>query len=225
MIRPLFISVEGVDGSGKTSAIPIIVEAFKAHGIDIVTTRDPGGSPGGEAIRNIIKSRELGIERSTHFLLQMASRNELVHKTILPHLKAGRCVVSDRYTDSTLVYQGAIDGFSEEIKAVWGTPAFSVHKGNPDYTFFMDVSEKTYTDRLASRGLDNLEEIWQKQSVRPDAAYRMLLKDNPDVQAARAIIPIDADQSLDNVAQQIRSAISDIILYEQHQATQAASPK
>lgn len=216
MIRPIFISVEGVDGSGKTSAIPVIVDEFRTRGIELVSTRDPGGSPGGEAIRSIIKSRELDVERSTHLLLQMASRNELIHKTILPNLQAGRSVISDRFTDSTLVYQGDIDGFHKEVNAIWDSSAFKSHRVQPDYTFFMNVSAAMYSSRISARGLDNLEAIWEKQPVRPDEAYRALLKDDPHQQRTRSIIQIDADQPLEQVADQLKRAVHEIILNEQN---------
>ncbi len=103
-----FISIEGVDGAGKSSHIEFIADFLRDHGHDVVRTREPGGTPVGEKIRAILLSDAMTAHTET--LLMFAARNEHVERVILPALKSGKTVLSDRFLDSSRAYQGGGKG-------------------------------------------------------------------------------------------------------------------
>ncbi|MCK4900578.1 MAG: dTMP kinase, partial [Anaerolineales bacterium] len=103
----MFISFEGPEGSGKTSQVAQLVEYLRQEGYDVLATREPGGTPIGDQIRDVLSNLENTTMRPrTEILLFQASRAQLVEQVIRPHLKSGGIVLSDRYADSTLAYQG-----------------------------------------------------------------------------------------------------------------------
>ncbi len=145
----MFISFEGIDGSGKSTQARLLAETLRAEGRDVVLTREPGGSDGAEAIRRLLV--EGGTDRwsaETEILLFNAARRDHLERTIRPALEAGKTVITDRFADSTRVYQGATRGdLSETVEAL--------HKLmigiEPDRTFVIDIPLKTAGKRLLER--------------------------------------------------------------------------
>lgn len=145
----MFISFEGIDGSGKSTQARLLAETLRAEGRDVVLTREPGGSDGAEAIRRLLV--EGGTDRwsaETEILLFNAARRDHLERTILPALAAGKTVITDRFADSTRVYQGATRGdLSDTVEAL-----HSLMIGiEPDRTFVIDMPLKVAAKRLLER--------------------------------------------------------------------------
>lgn len=157
--RGRFITVEGVDGAGKSSHIGAIAAQIRAAGHELVVTREPGGTPLGETLRQLLLSEPMDI--GTEVLLMFAARREHIVQVIEPALAAGRWVLSDRFTDATFAYQGAGRGLGEQRVAVlerwvqaWGDGKGDV-KGDteapllqPDLTLVFDVPVEVARQRL-----------------------------------------------------------------------------
>jgi len=157
MRKGFFISFEGGDGSGKTTQIRLLKEYIAGRGVDVVTVREPGGVPVSEKIREIIlDSRNTDMDNITEMLLYAASRAQLVSQVIIPALNYGKCVICDRFVDSSYVYQGIARGLGiDMIKTV---NDIATRKLVPDITFFIDVEpENALKRRLNTTEPDRLE--------------------------------------------------------------------
>lgn len=152
-MRGKFITLEGPEGSGKSTQAKTLIRRLAGCGIEAVYTREPGGTAIGEAIRNILQHNQAGeapCER-TELLLFEASRNQLVEKVIRPHLKRGIWIICDRFMDSTTAYQGYGRGLPvEEIQAI---NCFTVNGVSPDLTLLLDLEVSTGFERIAQRYL------------------------------------------------------------------------
>lgn len=146
-----FICVEGGEGGGKSTQLGLLAERLRARGIDVVATREPGGTPGAEAIRALIVDGEAGRwDGRAEALLVNAARADHVARLIRPALAAGQWVLSDRYVHSTLAYQGAGRGLDEtELRALH---RFATGDLWPDLTLILDVEPATGLGRAAARG-------------------------------------------------------------------------
>ena len=144
--RGKFVTLEGVDGAGKSTHLAWIAERLRARGREVVVTREPGGTPLGERLRELLLSEPMHIETET--MLMFAARREHVARVIAPALKAGRWVLSDRFSDATYAYQGGGRGLSfDRIAALerW------VHGDlQPDLTLYFDLSIEVARQRLAA---------------------------------------------------------------------------
>ena len=157
-MRGLFITFEGNDGSGKSSVSSAIKEELEKLNIDFITTREPGGSMIAEKIREIILDKEnLEMDPKTEALLYAASRREHLIHTVLPALKEGKVVLSDRYLDSSLVYQGIARGLG--VDEIFNMNEFAVEGCLPDLTIMIAVRPEIGMSRIKkNRGeLDRLE--------------------------------------------------------------------
>jgi len=157
MRKGFFISFEGGDGSGKTTQIRLLKEYIAGRGVDVVTVREPGGVPVSEKIREIIlDSRNTDMDNITEMLLYAASRAQLVSQVIIPAMNDGKCVICDRFVDSSYVYQGIARGLGiDMIKTV---NDIATRKLVPDITFFIDVEpENALKRRLNTTEPDRLE--------------------------------------------------------------------
>ncbi len=151
---PLFISFEGPDGSGKSTQAKMLAEALRARGLGVVETREPGGTPLGEGIRNLIldpASPEMSPLAMA--LLMSASRAQLLREIILPALGGGKIVIVDRYADSTLAYQSYGLGLDAEV--VRNMTAIATDGVQPDVTVYVDVPVEVGLERVAARGMGN----------------------------------------------------------------------
>lgn len=151
MKRGKFITFEGPEGGGKTTQAKRLVSRLEAGGFEVLYTREPGGTPTGEAIREILQHDKSGeaICPETEVLLFAASRAQLVRHVILPALERGACVVCDRFVDSTTAYQGYGRGFPlDEILAI---NSFAIRGAVPDLTLLLDLDVKEGMGRLERR--------------------------------------------------------------------------
>src|SRR4030065_1959327 len=138
-INDMFITLEGPEGSGKTMQLPKLAEYLRQCGFDVLTTREPGGTSISEQIRTVLHNLEnKEMNPRTEILLFQASRAQLVEQGLRPHLKKGGVVISDRYADSTLAYQGY--GHQVDINPLRVLGTFATGGLKPDLTFLLDVA-------------------------------------------------------------------------------------
>ena len=162
----MFITFEGSEGSGKTSQIPALAEYLRHQGYSVLTTREPGGTAIGDQIRDILNALDnTAMQPRTEVLLFQASRSQLVDQVIRPALARGEIVLSDRYADSTLAYQGY--GHQLDLDMVRSIVEFATGGLKPDLTLFLDVDVKEGLRRRAAGGewnrLDDYElEFYQR---------------------------------------------------------------
>ena len=151
-----FITLEGIEGSGKTSSIKSITDLLDRKRISYVVTREPGGSSIGSELRSILLDPKTEISSEVELLLMLADRKDHVEKVILPNLETGNWVISDRFMDSSIAYQGGgrkldkkmIDSFSKNLSLP-----------NPDLTLLFDVPVEISLSRVKARGeLDRFEQ-------------------------------------------------------------------
>jgi len=163
----MFFSFDGVDGVGKSTQIRLFCDWLRAQGREVVTCRDPGGTPLGEQLRGLLLAHhDVPIHRRAEMLLYMASRAQLVEDVIRPALAAGKDIVSDRYLLANVVYQGHAGGLDPDD--VWRVGAVTVAGLMPMLVFLLDMPAQQAAarierspDRMESRGLEYLERVRQ----------------------------------------------------------------
>ena len=183
----MFFSFDGVDGTGKSTQIALLAEALRRRGREIVTCRDPGSTPLGERLRQILLDHhDTPINRRSEMLLYMAARAALVEEVIRPALAAGKVVISDRYLLANVVYQGHAGGLSAD--EVWRVGEVTVAGVMPRLVFLLDMpAERAASriqrapDRMEAQGLAYLEQVRQ--------GFLMEARRRPE-----SIIVIDADR-------------------------------
>ena len=175
--RGRFITLEGVDGAGKSTHIPWIAKRLRDAGRRVVVTREPGGTPLAEKVRALVLSERMDPLAET--LLIFAARADHVRQVIAPALERGEWVVCDRFGDATIAYQGAGNGVSESLIGQLAQAAHGALK--PDRTFFFDCSYEVSRKRLAAaaRALDRFESEDQAFFERVRAAYTKIARDEP----------------------------------------------
>jgi dTMP kinase len=147
----LFITFEGTEGSGKSSQIGALAEYLRQKGYAVLTTREPGGTPIGEQVRAVISNLDnTAMHARTEILLFQASRAQLVEQVIRPHLSSGGLVLSDRYADSTLAYQGY--GYQTDLQRLKTLVDFATGGLKPDLTIFFDLDVEEGLRRRAKGG-------------------------------------------------------------------------
>ena len=200
--RGRFITLEGGEGAGKSTQLQVVAELLRQRGIEVVTTREPGGAPGADILRSLLLSGEIAWSPQAETLLHFAARAEHVAKTVRPALERGAWVVCDRYYDSTMVYQGhASGGDTAEIAEL------SRHVGLvPDATLILDVSVETTQARLASRGqaADRYERLGAPFFAKVRDGFLKVAQDNP----GRCML-IDANQEQSVVSASILTTLVD----------------
>lgn len=150
----MFITFEGMDGSGKTTQVNLTAAALRDQGYDVLLTREPGGTPLGDQVRDLLLSKDLyttPIDPRAELLLFCASRAQLVHEVIRPHLAGGGIVICDRYIDSSLVYQGF--GHGLDLDYLRHILDFATGALYPDVTVFLDLSPAEGLRRRAAASL------------------------------------------------------------------------
>jgi dTMP kinase len=158
MKKGLFITFEGIEGSGKSTQAAVLAERLKNQGYDVVTTREPGGTATGEAIRGILQYNETNehIFPEAEVMLFAAGRAQHVRGIILPALEQGRYVICDRFADSTTAYQGY--GRCFDVEKMISINDFAICGLLPDITFLLDVDAETGLSRIAERNKKNNSE-------------------------------------------------------------------
>lgn len=204
----MFIVLEGPDGSGKSTQTRLLVESLRASGKTVVQTREPGGTPAAEAIRNLVLSPEFtGLDSRTEALLFAGARAEHVANVILPALQRGEVVVCDRYIDSSIAYQGiGRDLGVDRIRdlSLWATGGVV-----PDLTIVLDMDAAVGLTRVGNE-LDRLEQEPQGFHDRVRKAFVELALHAPERYRV-----VSASGSIEEVAARIRTAVEEFISGQQ----------
>ena len=204
-----FITLEGIDGAGKSTHLTWFADALRQRGLDVVVTREPGGTPLGEQLREMLLHQPMSI--GTETLLMFAARLEHVEQVIKPALRAGKWVISDRFSDASFAYQGGGRGMDwDKLSQLeqWVHPDLQ-----PDLTLFFDVPVEVARQRLRMpdrAGINNttLDRFEQEQSdffERVRAGYHKRVQQNP-----HRYVVIDAAQSLESVKDKLQEITSSI---------------
>jgi dTMP kinase len=204
--RGRFISLEGGEGVGKSTQVTAIAEALCQRGLDVIVTREPGGSEGAEHIRELLLSgSEDRWGPQAEALLFAAARTDHVAKTILPALEKGQWVLSDRFVDSSLAYQGGAGGLG--IEAVRAINAFGIGEGFPDRTLVL--VHEAGKERAQARDIDGSDRI----GGRPDdyhrkveAAFHIIAAEEP-----QRVRLVDASGAADEVTQRLLDNLQDLL--------------
>ncbi len=198
MTKPRFITFEGIDGSGKSTQSRLFAEHLRKHGHEVVLTREPGGSPGAEEIRQLVLTGDP--ERwsaETEILLFTAARRDHLEKTIEPALAAGQTVICDRFADSTRVYQGATRG---DLRGMVDQLHTLMIGREPDLTFIIDMDPETALERGLARksGEDRFEEFGLPFQETLRHGFLALAHAQP-----RRCVLIDGNRTPDQIASEI----------------------
>ncbi len=204
MNTPRFITLEGGEGTGKSTQAKRLVAALEVSGVSAIATREPGGSPGAESIRKLLVEGEQGRwDALTETLLMFAARSDHIRNTIKPAMASGKWVVCDRFTDSTYAYQGVGRGVDRET--IRRIDAVSVGDFKPDLTLVLDLPVDIGLARAkARRGAeDRFEKFGAEFHEKLRTAYRDIALRNGD----RCVL-LDASGSEDGVAKAIWNAVA-----------------
>jgi dTMP kinase len=199
MPRLPFITFEGSEGCGKSTQVQRLARRLDQLRIPCLVTREPGGTPIGETIRELLQfaPHNSTMTPETELLLFEASRSQLVREIIKPTLERGLCVIADRFFDSTTVYQGAARKLDHEM--VKRLNAFVVNDCVPDITFVLDVDAATAALRMQKpRKADRMEQQPAEFYERVREAYRELAKREP-----KRVVLIDGSHDADEIEQEI----------------------
>ena len=204
MPRLPFITFEGSEGSGKSTQAERLAARIQRCGVPYVLTREPGGTPIGESIRDLLQfaPHNSDMTPETELLLFEASRSQLVREIIKPALERGMCVIADRFSDSTTVYQGAARQLDHEM--IERVNAFAVADCVPDITFVLDVDAASAESRMSEpRKADRMEQQSAEFYERVREGYRELAASE-----RKRIVMIDGSGDLDEIERQIWETLS-----------------
>jgi dTMP kinase len=201
-----FISLEGGEGVGKSTQVQALAEALRARGIEVLVTREPGGSPGAESIRELLLGGdEERWDPRAEVLLFAAARADHVEKSIRPALEAGTWVLTDRFADSSLAYQGGAGGLG--IENVRTINAFAVDGWFPDRTLVLVLDEGSERARARdTNGSDRIGGRSDDYHRKVEAAFRIIAGEEPE-----RVKLIDAGGSPDEVTARLLDAIADLL--------------
>lgn len=203
--RGRFITFEGIDGAGKSTHVAGVAELIRLHGYQVVSTREPGGTPLGEKLRELLLHEPMHLE--TEAMLMFAARREHLARVIEPALARGDWVVCDRFSDATYAYQGGGRGLD---KAKFAVLEQWVHGHlQPDLTFLFDLPPGVAEQRISAQGreLDRFEQEKRDFHVRVRAAYL-----ERAAAAPRRIAVINADQPLEEIKKLVEEKVISICL-------------
>jgi len=202
MKKAKFITFEGMDGAGKSTQLQWFSEILRQREIDLVVTREPGGTPLGEQLREMLLNQEMSM--GTEAMLMFAARLEHIEQVIKPSLQAGKWVISDRFSDASFAYQGGGRGMGwDRLRQLeqWVHPDLQ-----PDLTLFFDVPVEVARQRLSNNAsLDRFEQEQSDFFERVRSGYHRRVKENP-----QRYVVIDGAQSLGRVRQQLEEIIESL---------------
>ena len=204
-MKGLFIVMEGPDGSGKTTQINLLKEYLEEAGYECLITREPGGTVIGEKVRQLILNPEhKEMSPVTEMLLYAASRAQLVHEVIGPALEEGKIVISDRFVDSSIVYQGIARKLGISTVSAVNAPGIGIYR--PDGIFFIDLSEAEGLRRKKEqKNLDRMEQEGIDFHHMVSEGYRKVLSGRPEV------MKIDGGRSIDTIHKKIRNHVDELL--------------
>jgi dTMP kinase len=195
-----FITFEGMDGAGKSTHLAWFADVLRQRGVEVVVTREPGGTPLGEQLREILLSQTMSI--GTEAMLMFAARLEHIEQIINPALRTGKWVISDRFSDASFAYQGGGRGMDwGKLRQLeqWVHPDLQ-----PDLTLFFDVPVEVARQRLANNvSLDRFEQEQADFFERVRAGYLRRVQENP-----KRYTVIDAARSLEQVKLQLETIVT-----------------
>ncbi len=210
-MRGLFITFEGIDGGGKTTQLKSAAAWLRGQGYDVVESREPGGTPLAEKVRELVLDPALPLTTTTQTLLYLAARSEHVDKLLRPALAAGKIVLCDRFSDSTLVYQGFSQGKTLADIAMLKTLCSFASEGlQPDLTLVFDGRPELLVQRRNARGVSDRYEVQGldfQQELRK--GFLALAKAEPERMKL-----IDAEGSKEQVAQAVQQILSALLREE-----------
>jgi dTMP kinase len=208
MARGKFLSIEGGEGAGKSTQVRRLADELRSRGLDVIVTREPGGSEGGEAIRELLMQGEVKRWSShTEALLFAAARADHVEKVIQPALGIGTWVISDRFIDSSRAYQGVAGGIDDA--AVLALHGFGSRGLLPDRTLVLEVLPEIGAERAAARDGAAADRFAARERAFHDdvaAAFRRFAAAEPD-----RVRLIDAGGNVDTVAASVIEAVADLL--------------
>ena len=200
MNKNKFITFEGMDGAGKSTHLDWFAESLRQRGIEVVVTREPGGTALGEQLREMLLNQQMSV--GTEAMLMFAARLEHIEQVIKPSLHAGKWVISDRFSDASFAYQGGGRNMDwERLRQLeqWVHPELQ-----PDLTLFFDVPVQVARQRLSNNvSLDRFEQEQSDFFERVRAGYHRRIKENADRFAV-----IDGAQTLDAVKLQLEEILA-----------------
>ena len=199
---PRFITVEGIEGAGKTSCLDLLEQLIRQRGHEVLVTREPGGTPLGEDLRQLLLGhRHDGMADDTELLLMFAARAEHLHAKIEPALAAGSWVLCDRFTDATYAYQGYGRGI--DLQRIAALETWVLGERRPDLTLLLDLPVEVGLERAGRR---STPDRFERQALtffdRVRQGYLSLAAAAPG-----RFRVVDAAQSLDQVLRQVTATI------------------
>lgn len=203
----LFISFEGGEGSGKSTQIHHLATWFREQGRDVVVTREPGGSPGAEEIRNLILTGDPGRwDAVTEALLMFASRRDHVERTIRPALCEGKVVLCDRFADSSVVYQGYGHGLGADyIRNLW---KLAIGDFKPDLTIIFDLPLEIGLERAGARfaNVSAAEDRYERMGLAFHERIRDGYREIASIEKDRCVV-IDASGDIESVSERVIATV------------------
>ena len=201
-----FIVIEGLEGAGKSTAVAILTQSIQAAGYTVINTREPGGTPMAEAIRDIVKHewQDENVTVESELLLMYAARAQLVQNVILPNLAKGYWVLGDRHDMSSQAYQGG--GRQIDQNMIQSLRAITLKDFRPDFTLYMDVEPKEGLKRAKGRGeLDRIEQEDLSFFERTRERYLQLAQQDPNC------VVINTMQSIQAVHKDVERCIKQFL--------------
>ena len=191
----IFITFEGPEASGKSSQIILLKKYLNKKKLPFIVTREPGGTKIAEKLRSLILSNKLNISNKEEILLLMASRINHINNVIMPNLKRGKIVISDRYADSTFVYQGYVNKFG--VKKAKALHKELLNNFYPDYTFIFNLNIKEIINRLKKRKIKNKYDKINKDF------HQSVIDGYEKISSAKRYFKIDASLSKKSIHKKI----------------------
>jgi len=201
----MFVSIEGIDGCGKTTQIKLLAEYLSQLGVEFTIVREPGGTRAGEEIRQILLHKDFKLCAESELLLFLAARAQIVREVVRPALESGRLVIADRFMDSSVAYQGV--GRNLGQKVVQFMNSFVVGNTVPDITLYIDVPADVAMSRMRKEKKNDKIEVESLEFFeRVRKGYERLMVEN-----SKRFVLIDGRQAEEQVHEDIRKSLSVLI--------------